>query len=174
MVASDHRWQKASQRRQVRHVADGAPDRRAPGFVLPPDVIDRLTRDRDPTARFARDLDHAPRVRMRPAIGTGLERRRFQLQARGHWRRRASPPGEYGTRCDPPNREAVVKIRELLRKVDLKLRPLQFGRRPGENVDAMKIDARSAAPGAENVGGFGDSLAPTNWVPSQQDDRPRH
>jgi hypothetical protein len=38
----------------------------------------------------------------------------------------------------------------------------------------MKIDARAAASGAENVGDFGDSLAPTNWVPSQQDDRPRH
>jgi len=53
-----------------------------------------------------------------------------------------------------------VKLRELLRKVDLKLRPLQLGRPPEDNVDAMKIDARAAAPGAENVGGFGDSLAP--------------
>jgi hypothetical protein len=68
----------------------------------------------------------------------------------------------------------LVKLRELLRKVDLKLRPLHHGKRPEEKVDAMKIDARSGAPGAENVVGFGDSLAPTNWVPSQQDDRPRH
>jgi hypothetical protein len=68
----------------------------------------------------------------------------------------------------------LVKLRELLRKVDLKLRPLQHGGRPGEKVDAMKIDATSGAPGAENVVGFGDSLAPSNWVPSQQDDRPRH
>jgi hypothetical protein len=66
----------------------------------------------------------------------------------------------------------LVKLRELLRKVDLKLRPLQHGERPEEKVDAMKIDARSGA--AETVVGFGDSLAPTNWVPSQQDDRPRH
>jgi hypothetical protein len=66
----------------------------------------------------------------------------------------------------------LLKLRELLRKVDLKLRPLQHGERPDEKVDAMKIDARSGA--AENVIGFGDSLAPTNWVPSQQDDRPRH
>ena len=66
----------------------------------------------------------------------------------------------------------VVKLRELLRKVDLKLRPLQVGGRPQDNVDAMKIDASAAAP--ENVVGFGDSLAPTNWVPSQQDERPRH
>jgi len=68
----------------------------------------------------------------------------------------------------------LVKLRELLRKVDLKLRPLQLGGRPEDNVDAMKIDELAAAPGAENVVGFGDSLAPTNWVPSQQDDRPRH
>ena len=67
-----------------------------------------------------------------------------------------------------------MKLRELLKKVDLKLRPLQVGERPGDKVDAMKIDARSGAPGAENVIGYGDSLAPTNWVPSQQDDRPRH
>jgi hypothetical protein len=68
----------------------------------------------------------------------------------------------------------LVKLRELLRKIDLKLRPLQLGERPEDNVDAMKIDARAAASGAENVGDFGDSLAPTNGVPSQQDDRPRH
>jgi hypothetical protein len=68
----------------------------------------------------------------------------------------------------------LVKLRELLRKIDLKLRPLQLGERPEDNVDAMKIDARAAASGAENLGDFGDSLAPTNWVPSQQDDRPRH
>ena len=66
-----------------------------------------------------------------------------------------------------------MKLRELLKRVDLKLRPLQVGERPGDKVDAMKIDARSGAPGAENVIGFGDSLAPTNWVPSQQDYR-RH
>ena len=53
--------------------------------------------------------------------------------------------------------------------VDLKLRPLQLGGRPEDNVDAM-----TTAPGAENDGGFGDTLSPTNWVPSQQDDRPRH
>jgi len=46
---------------------------------------------------------------------------------------------------------------------------LQLGGRPEGNVDAM-----TTAPGAENCEGFGDTLAPTNWVPSQQDDRPRH
>jgi len=62
-----------------------------------------------------------------------------------------------------------VKLRELLRKVGLKLRPLQFGGRPEDNVDAM-----ATARGTENIGGFGDSAAPTNWIPSQQDDRPHH
>lgn len=63
----------------------------------------------------------------------------------------------------------MMKLRELLRKIDLKLRPLQLGGRPEDNVDAM-----TTGLGAENPAGFGDTLAPTNWVPSQQDDRPRH
>jgi len=67
-----------------------------------------------------------------------------------------------------------VRFRELMRKLDLKLRPLKLDG-PEDNVDAMKSDASAAwSPPAENVGGFGDSLAPTNWVPSQQNDRPRH
>jgi hypothetical protein len=65
--------------------------------------------------------------------------------------------------------EVNVKLRELLRKVDRKLRPLQFRGRQDERVDAL-----ASAHGAENLAGFGDTLAPTNWVPSQQDDRPRH
>jgi len=47
----------------------------------------------------------------------------------------------------------MLKLRELLRKVDLKLRPLQVGGRSEDNIDAM-----STARGAENIGGFGDSL----------------
>jgi len=48
----------------------------------------------------------------------------------------------------------MVKLRELLRKVDLNLRPLQLGGRPEDNVDAM-----TTAPGAENYGGFGHACA---------------
>jgi hypothetical protein len=48
----------------------------------------------------------------------------------------------------------MVKLRELLRKVDLKLRPMQLGGRREDNVDAM-----TTAPGAKNYGGFGDTLA---------------
>jgi hypothetical protein len=65
----------------------------------------------------------------------------------------------------------MLKLRELLRKVDLKLRPLRVGGRSEDNIDALAT-AHGAEP--ENLGGFGDSLAPTNWVSSQQDDRPRH
>ncbi len=49
-----------------------------------------------------------------------------------------------------------MKLRELLKKI--RLRPLQGeGQRPIDDVDA-------------GVSG----TAPTNWVPSQQDERPRH
>lgn len=61
----------------------------------------------------------------------------------------------------------MVKLREFLRKVDLKLRPPQVGERPEDNVDTL-----ATASGA-HAGGFGETTAPTNWVPSQQGDRPR-
>jgi hypothetical protein len=67
-----------------------------------------------------------------------------------------------------PKRRVKVKLRELLRKVDLKLRPVQVAERPENNVDAL-----ATASGA-HAGGYGETTAPTNWVPSQQDDRPRH
>jgi hypothetical protein len=66
VVAGVHRGQEAWERRQVRQMAHGAFDSRTAGFVFPPDVVDRLARDRKPTARFARDLDHALRVRRGP------------------------------------------------------------------------------------------------------------
>jgi len=38
-----------------------------------------------------------------------------------------------------------------------------------------QIDAMSTMVGSETADlGFGVGTAPTNWVPSQQDDRPRH
>ena len=57
--------------------------------------------------------------------------------------------------------------------------PAGVGAPVESNVDAKKTDARAEAAAeaaVESVGslGFGDSLAPSNWVPSQQDDRPRH
>ena len=47
---------------------------------------------------------------------------------------------------------------------------------PGEGLRDLDLDASAmtTAQVAENIGGFGDSAAPTNWVPSQQDVRPRH
>jgi hypothetical protein len=63
-----------------------------------------------------------------------------------------------------------VRLQELLKK--MRLRPLQGeGVRPVDNADAL-----SSAP-VENSRGFDSGpgpTAPTNWVPSQQDDRPRH
>ena len=58
---------------------------------------------------------------------------------------------------------------EFLKKI--RLRPLSAGERPIDNVDAL-----SSAP-VENLKGFESGpgpTAPTNWVPSQQDDRPPH
>jgi hypothetical protein len=64
-----------------------------------------------------------------------------------------------------------VKLRELLRK--FRLQPLEVGEdmRAGEdNVDALAVGAGHTQTGASTVA----PLAPTNWVPSQQDERPRY
>ena len=58
-----HRRQETRERRQIRKVANRATDGGTPGLVLTPDVVHRLARHCDPTARFARDLDHGSRVR---------------------------------------------------------------------------------------------------------------
>jgi hypothetical protein len=54
-----------------------------------------------------------------------------------------------------------VKLRDLLKQIDLKLRPSQVGERM-RSVDDEVDDALAT----------GYSPAPTNWVPSQQDERP--
>jgi hypothetical protein len=64
VTAQIHRREKAPQRRQIRKVANRATDGGAPSLVLTPDVVHGLARNRDPTARFAGDLDHTPRVRV--------------------------------------------------------------------------------------------------------------
>jgi len=56
-----------------------------------------------------------------------------------------------------------VKIREFLRK--LRLRPL--------SPEAQKLV--DATEDASSVGmGGGGATAPTNWVPSQQDEKPKY
>ena len=71
-----------------------------------------------------------------------------------------------------------MKLRELLRRIDLSLRPphvQEEGResnRPIDNVDAIAT-AGYAPYGFDSEGG-GPQTAPPNWVPSQQDERPRH
>jgi hypothetical protein len=56
-----------------------------------------------------------------------------------------------------------VKLRELLKKIDLKLRPSQVEERMRSADDDVDDALATAAWNAE---------APTNWVPSQQDERP--
>jgi hypothetical protein len=63
-----------------------------------------------------------------------------------------------------------MKLRAFVKK--LRLRPLHGdGERPIDNVDAT-----SMMSGGQSTDGRGHvpSPAPTNWVPSQQDERPRH
>jgi hypothetical protein len=62
-----------------------------------------------------------------------------------------------------------VKLRELLKKI--RLRPLQAVR-PVDNVDGMAADMHAAHGGSTSVP-FGLEMPP-GYVPSQQDDRPRH
>ena len=63
-----------------------------------------------------------------------------------------------------------MKLRDLLHM--FRMRPLQGdGQRPIDNVDGL-----SSAP-AQDLKGVDFNpgpTAPTNWVPSQQDDRPLH
>jgi hypothetical protein len=46
----------------------------------------------------------------------------------------------------------------------------------GDRLADDKVDALTTMAGPEvaDLGGYGPVTAPTNWVPSQQDDRPRH
>jgi hypothetical protein len=63
-----------------------------------------------------------------------------------------------------------VKIRELLKRI--RLRPLEGnGERPIDDVDAL---ATMAGETLTSTGSPGPAPAPTNWVPSQQDERPRN
>ena len=62
-----------------------------------------------------------------------------------------------------------MKLREWWRKFRLRLLD-------GDDRRDDKIDALTTTVGSEvaDYGGFGVGTAPTNWVPSQQDERPRH
>jgi len=64
-----------------------------------------------------------------------------------------------------------VKLRELLRK--FRLRPMEpgEGERSIDNVDA--IASAGSLVTTPDTGGVAP-MAPPKWVPSQQDDRPRH
>ena len=61
-----------------------------------------------------------------------------------------------------------MRLRELWKKV--RLRPLSGeGERPIDNVDAL-----ATMDGLLQTNDSMPVSAPTNWVPSQQDERPRH
>ncbi|HET8556857.1 MAG TPA: hypothetical protein VFL58_06060 [Gaiellaceae bacterium] len=66
-----------------------------------------------------------------------------------------------------------MKLRELLRRFRLPSLEIGEGVRAGEdNVDAL---ASGISPGHGDTGaGNVPALAPPNWVPSQQDERPLH
>jgi hypothetical protein len=63
-----------------------------------------------------------------------------------------------------------VKLRELLNRVQLRSVQAGDGERPVDNVDGL-----ASAP-VESLKGVTDvpAVAPTHWVPSQQDERPHH
>jgi hypothetical protein len=73
-----------------------------------------------------------------------------------------------------------VRLRETLEKTRLRVThgfALTFTRLVGGEDD--KSEPIDPADEGANIAmnsppGFGDGGAPTNWVPSQQDDRPRH
>ena len=55
-------------------------------------------------------------------------------------------------------------------KKRLRLLYTQFGGTP----KARNIDAMTTMSGGDATGNHGPAPAPTNWVPSQQDEKPRH
>ena len=64
-----------------------------------------------------------------------------------------------------------MKIRAWLKKLRLQSTPLEGDERRPDNVDGL---VTMAGPEIADLGGVGPGSAPPNWVPSQQDDRPRH
>jgi hypothetical protein len=64
-----------------------------------------------------------------------------------------------------------MKLRELLKKVNDSVRP-QHVQGSGSN---RALDGKDdAAATFDAFGARAGDTAPTNWVPSQQDERPRH
>jgi len=63
-----------------------------------------------------------------------------------------------------------VKIREFLKKFRLRSVQAGDGMRQEDNVDALATIGHTDALGDWG----GGASAPTNWVPSQQDERPRY
>jgi hypothetical protein len=60
-----------------------------------------------------------------------------------------------------------MKLRKLLKRFRLRSVQVGEGGRPEDNVDALATGAVTAFSGGRVA-----EAAPTNWVPSQQDERP--
>jgi hypothetical protein len=68
-----------------------------------------------------------------------------------------------------------VKLRELLKKIDLSLRPPHVqGHVVEQSVDNVDALSTMSPLGGDPMESGGPASAPPNWVPSQQDERPRH
>jgi hypothetical protein len=70
-----------------------------------------------------------------------------------------------------------MKIRGLLKWFNDALRPphvVQGGHSEQRSIDNVDAMTTTSAMGGDPLGQGGPADAPVNWVPSQQDDRPRH
>jgi hypothetical protein len=71
-----------------------------------------------------------------------------------------------------------MKLREAFKWLDDALRPTRVGgreyRRPIDKTDALAESGGNFSRGDESLSGASPPTAPTNWVPSQQDERPTH
>jgi hypothetical protein len=63
-----------------------------------------------------------------------------------------------------------MKLRQVLKNFRLRSVQLGEGERSVGNVDALTTMTHSGVDQGGNI----PVTAPPNWVPSQQDDRPRH
>ena len=63
-----------------------------------------------------------------------------------------------------------MKIREFLKKFRLQSVQVGDGKRQEDNVDALATSGHTH----DFVDSGAGPSAPVNWVPSQQDERPRH
>jgi hypothetical protein len=64
-----------------------------------------------------------------------------------------------------------VKLREFLKRLRFSSAPARDGQQQEDKLDALSTTLHGLDPG---VYGAGTSAPTTNWVPSQQDEKPRY